>query len=766
MPGTTVVEGIEIAPQELDEAGWTTALGSKRKQPTSTPSYGRQCVTKNVTAGSRMASSPAKRFMKQVTAPLRLPKLPKDQIKIIVRPKGSLDVSKTDIILLAQALTMAAALTEQQTAEDTVCPNKMQNILVISTPHDQNARADARISKIHTKLGVFEVSAYISAPDHTCKGVIRNIDPSFDKGALRRMILDPRNTTVLEVRRIKNTQVVVTLFDGMRGPNTVMCGAALVPCFLYKRQMDVCYACGHVGHRADVCPSSEEEKKKCHGCGKMKSSESQEEKHQCTPKCVACSGPHITGDKTYKQRYQIPFIVRHRRRRRRQMLRKAQMASGDGISISYAQSSVTPAAAYGGSTLRVRSQSRGRSRSRTRTGSGKGGNSSASRSRSRSRSRSQPAKRATWANKVKGSGTAPSMGKNTTTAKRANEEEPTYRRTRGRRSKMGNVLRKSLSNQRCLLTKRDKKLIRKSWRMFCERNPDYGGRIFIGMFTKHPEYLQLFPRFRDKELRALRHDAKFRAHACAVGHQLSAIVECIEDDEVFVELIRKNAANHLPRAGVRPANFESLFTAALEQMVASNRAFMTPATMNAWERLFEIMNTITRNVYDEAAEFSATSQDTSSGDERTSLDPVAAFAELSKTDAADATSGSSTALGLVTTQEAAAGAGASEKLTEERQDSVPGTSKPNTAATAGNVSGITTGLAILGEANSAPLKSAHCDVADSLTPLAPAPAVDAGGTQAPPAAQPGLRGAVRSNKLTQKASLDAPSLDNMKPATM
>ncbi|XP_065284516.1 uncharacterized protein [Dermacentor albipictus] len=331
---------------------------------------------------------------------------------------------------------------------------------------------------------------------------------------------------------------------------------------------------------------------------------------------------------------------------------------------------------------------------------------------------------------------------------------------------MGNVLRKSLSNKRCLLTERDKKLIRNSWRKFCERNPDYGMSIFMGMFAKHPEYLHLFPRFRDMELRALRDNAKFRTHACAVGQHLSATVDCTGDDEVLVELIRKNAANHVPRAGVRPANFESLFAAALEQMVASNRAFMTPATMSAWQRLFEIMNTITRNVYEEAEEFSATSQDTSSGNECTSLDPVAAFAEPSKKDAADAAAGSSTALGLVTTQEATAGAGTSEKLVAERRDSVPGTSKPNTAAPAGNVSGITTGLAVLGEANSVPLKSAHCDVADSLTPLAPAAAVDADGTQAPPAAQPSLRGAVRSIKLTQKANLDAPSLDNMKPPTM
>ncbi|KAL1470861.1 hypothetical protein MTO96_040242 [Rhipicephalus appendiculatus] len=124
MPGTIVVEEMEINPAELDEAGWTTALGSRRKQPTSTPTYGGQRGTKNTPAGSRTAHSPVQSFMKEVTAASRLPKLPKDQIKIIVRPKGGLDLSKADIIHLAQALAMAAALTEQQAGEDTVCPKQ------------------------------------------------------------------------------------------------------------------------------------------------------------------------------------------------------------------------------------------------------------------------------------------------------------------------------------------------------------------------------------------------------------------------------------------------------------------------------------------------------------------------------------------------------------------------------------------------------------------------------------------------------------------
>lgn len=103
-----------------------------------------------------------------------------------------------------------------------MCPNKVQNILIISTPHDENAKTYVKVRKIHTKLGVFEVSAYVAATEGTCKGAIRNIDLSLDDTTLTRLIVNPRNPTVREVRRIKSTQVVVIIFDGMRVPNTTV----------------------------------------------------------------------------------------------------------------------------------------------------------------------------------------------------------------------------------------------------------------------------------------------------------------------------------------------------------------------------------------------------------------------------------------------------------------------------------------------------------------------------------------------------------------
>ncbi|KAH9368428.1 hypothetical protein HPB48_012642 [Haemaphysalis longicornis] len=157
---------------------------------------------------------------------------------------------------------------------------------------------------------------------------------------------------------------------------------------------------------------------------------------------------------------------------------------------------------------------------------------------------------------------------------------------------MGNVFcRNRGADEGTRMSSRERKMVRDSWRTFCKKNPDYGVLMFLGMFTKHPEYLQLFQHFKDKDIRTLPNDPKFRAHAYAVGHQLSAIVECLEEPDVVTELIRKNATSHLKRAGVKPAHFQSLFWAALEEMTASHSSMMTPSVVAAWEKLFDVSET-------------------------------------------------------------------------------------------------------------------------------------------------------------------------------
>ncbi|KAH7972864.1 hypothetical protein HPB52_018113 [Rhipicephalus sanguineus] len=105
---------------------------------------------------------------------------------------------------------MVAALTEQQDREDTMCPNKMPNILIISTQHQSNAAAYAKVLKIHTS---HEVAADMAPPDKTSKGVIKNVDRSLDEATLHSRFSKP----TIEAKEIKNTRVVAILFEGRAG---------------------------------------------------------------------------------------------------------------------------------------------------------------------------------------------------------------------------------------------------------------------------------------------------------------------------------------------------------------------------------------------------------------------------------------------------------------------------------------------------------------------------------------------------------------------
>lgn len=240
----------------------------------------------------------------------RMPPLPREDIKIVLRIRGGLNISKVGPTMVADAVTTAACIETSKRELDTICPNFQQNIIVVSTPEEENATKYVRIRSILVAGRMHEVAAYRTAPYATCKGIIKDIPRCDGPGVLQRKIVNSRNPLALAAKRIKETSTVIVAFDGYRVPNYVRYENALVRCTLYRKQIDICYVCGRLGHRADVCPSPSEAI--CRGCG----ASSPDEEHQCTPKCKLCGERHLTAGKECKQRFQIPYVVRRRRRER------------------------------------------------------------------------------------------------------------------------------------------------------------------------------------------------------------------------------------------------------------------------------------------------------------------------------------------------------------------------------------------------------------------------------------------------------------------
>ncbi|KAH9377405.1 hypothetical protein HPB48_008587 [Haemaphysalis longicornis] len=184
----------------------------------------------------------------------RMPDLPREDMKIIVRPRGGLRVSDVTRVELSRALTAAAQIPAIDSRKDVVCLNAQQNIVVVSTSKRENADRYAAVERIDVRGTTHEVSTYEAAPHGTVKGVIRDIPLEDTPQEIQENVVHEFNPTALQANRIGKTRSVVIAFAGKKVPRYIRYGNLLMECTLHRKQIDVCYACGRLGHRMDVCP--------------------------------------------------------------------------------------------------------------------------------------------------------------------------------------------------------------------------------------------------------------------------------------------------------------------------------------------------------------------------------------------------------------------------------------------------------------------------------------------------------------------------------
>ncbi|KAL1441986.1 hypothetical protein MTO96_000984 [Rhipicephalus appendiculatus] len=282
------VEGDTIGEEEFSDVGWNFVRGKSSQQRTGgrEPDEG----SRRYSGGSSVPFRRSRSTLKErVIASSRMPDLPEDHRRIVIRPRDGLDLRKAGHCKVAEAIMAAAKITYGAAGEDIVCPNVIQNIVVVSTPLEEHAKNYVRIKEIKVGEKVYNVNAYYSAGDGYCKGVIRNVDREITEQELNAMIVHSGNPTAMQAKRIKDTGSVVIVFEGYEVPNHIKFGSVLLKCYLYRWQVDVCYICAKVGHRADVCPTPE--KKTCRGCGVENPTDS----HECKAKCKLCGQGHPTG---------------------------------------------------------------------------------------------------------------------------------------------------------------------------------------------------------------------------------------------------------------------------------------------------------------------------------------------------------------------------------------------------------------------------------------------------------------------------------------
>ncbi|KAH7951666.1 hypothetical protein HPB52_011153 [Rhipicephalus sanguineus] len=420
--------GLLTSEEFSKDSGWQT-VAARRSRAKSAPVERAGAISTTANPNDDVAAQGRRdrgRAKAKIVRGGRMPPLPKDDAKIIVRPRGGLNISKVGPTVVAEAIWNAVGIDSATRDSDTMGPNFQQNIMVVSTPSRENATRYVKVECIAVGGRQHEVNAYEAAPHSTCKGVIRGIAPSDGPEELDRKIVNSKKAQALGAKRIKNTGTVVVVFNSYKVPNYVSYGGTLVRCTLYRKQVEVCYARGRLGHRADVCPCPDEAV--CRGCGIV----NPDEQHKCDPKCRLCGGRPLTAAKECKERYHAesdPVTTEARSKSPafakddRQFSAHASRSASCGISRSRIPS---PPATSGPSERR--SRPRRRSKSRGKSGS-RGKSSSRSRSVSRTRSGSSVGQQKrksnlTWADKLRGGCEAgPSRGPGDPLSEQARDAE-------------------------------------------------------------------------------------------------------------------------------------------------------------------------------------------------------------------------------------------------------------------------------------------------------------------------------------------------------
>ncbi|KAH8024263.1 hypothetical protein HPB51_022382 [Rhipicephalus microplus] len=133
-----MMDGESISPDECtEEYGWQAAVS--KRMSTKSASCGDSAgagLNPDVASRTFEKGNPVRNRVTRVSC---MPYMPKDHFKIILRPRGGINISKIGSAKVGKAVKAAAGLGFDQMASDIICPNISQNKMVASTPERENA---------------------------------------------------------------------------------------------------------------------------------------------------------------------------------------------------------------------------------------------------------------------------------------------------------------------------------------------------------------------------------------------------------------------------------------------------------------------------------------------------------------------------------------------------------------------------------------------------------------------------------------------------
>ncbi|KAH7966298.1 hypothetical protein HPB49_015100 [Dermacentor silvarum] len=310
------VEGHTITAQELQSDDWTPVLykayasrpASSPKPPHHSGNATSEAANPNArnaahdaTAATRSGKTPArlppatKETRLTVQRSKQLPPLPPNAIRVVVRPRGELRL----LDVPTPRLTKAVQTQLRIPLPDDFClrTHPTNNTFTMATTHSPTAETLKTLTSLAIGDQTYPCTAYVAPPPGATRGVITNAyDDETPTQLYQDLVRRNPEYTILAARRMGKTHSILITFDANAVPHSIKYMGAIHRCTLYRGSPDACTNCRQPGHRHDVCPSPKTNL--CPRCGTQHS----QQDPPCTPKCILCEGPHLTGTGSCKGR--------------------------------------------------------------------------------------------------------------------------------------------------------------------------------------------------------------------------------------------------------------------------------------------------------------------------------------------------------------------------------------------------------------------------------------------------------------------------------
>ncbi|KAH7961395.1 hypothetical protein HPB52_008796 [Rhipicephalus sanguineus] len=254
-------------------------------------------------AQGKSAPSVASQHIKQLQwRPKNTPRIEKDDIIVVLKPRETLDIKATFGPGQAGA-AVRSILGADASVGLAVWPIWDQNVLVCTLKSVDAAEKLLRDITLPVGGRQLPFRGHPKLSGEFCRGVVHVSQDETSETVKSKLSAEPNVT----VRKLGDTTVAVITFAGTKVPRTVLYNCERLPVHLYKKTVPACPLCGTVGHRADTCPRPQPGR--CISCGVQVPAATPDgpTEHQCVPSCLLCGGGHKTGAPGCAGRFRKPI---------------------------------------------------------------------------------------------------------------------------------------------------------------------------------------------------------------------------------------------------------------------------------------------------------------------------------------------------------------------------------------------------------------------------------------------------------------------------